>query len=163
MKKAVSLTLCILFFLAIGKTAFGLDIQPIDARHNQYSLSCRIDEDSLLITGNCTFIYDNIFQENNYLLLSEAIHIQSLDISDYQRTGDTLTFPHHPSQITFCYSIPLADYRTAYARLLTAPENGCAGCPVRPRQVPRTVESDWDEKTRTLRESEAFKGEWRNG
>ncbi|MBQ7696529.1 MAG: AAC(3) family N-acetyltransferase [Lentisphaeria bacterium] len=56
----------------------------------------------------------------------------------------------------------LADYRTAYARLLTAPENGCAGCPVRPRQVPRTVESDWDEKTRTLKESEAFKGEWRD-
>ena len=113
MKKIISLTLCTLFFLAIGKAAFSVDNQPIDARHNQYSLSCRIDGDSLHITGNCTFIYDNNFQENNYLLLSEAIHIQSLNISDYQRIGDTLTFSHHPSQITFCYSIPLTDYRTA--------------------------------------------------
>ena len=113
MKKAVSLTHCLLFFLAIGKPAVGLDIQPIDAKCNQYTLSCRIDGDSLHITGNCTFIYDYTFQENNYLLLSEAIHIQSLDISIYQRIGDTLTFSNHPSQITFCYSIALADYRTA--------------------------------------------------
>jgi len=56
----------------------------------------------------------------------------------------------------------LADYRTAYARLLTAPEGGCAGCPVRPRQVDRTVPGDWDEETRTLRPGPAFKGPWRN-
>lgn len=113
MNKIISLTLCTLFFLAIGNAVFGVDNQPIDTKHNQYTLSCRIDGDSLLITGNCTFIYDNNFQENNYLLLSEAIHIQSFSISDYQRIGDTLTFSHHPSQIAFCYSISLADYRTA--------------------------------------------------
>ncbi len=113
MNKNISLTLCTLFFLSIWEPVFGLDIQPVYAKCNQYTLSCRIDGDSLLITGNCTFIYDNNFQENNYLLLSEAIHIQSLNISDYQRIGDTLTFSHHPSQITFCYSISLADYRTA--------------------------------------------------
>ena len=52
MNKNISLTLCTLFFLSIWEPVFGLDIQPVYAKCNQYTLSCRIDGDSLLITGN---------------------------------------------------------------------------------------------------------------
>ncbi|MCQ2380532.1 MAG: DUF4910 domain-containing protein [Victivallaceae bacterium] len=52
----------------------------------------------------------------------------------------------------------LADYRKAYERLLLDPDNGCAGCPVRPRQVRQGVPSDWDFERDELKETGAFTG-----
>ena len=53
----------------------------------------------------------------------------------------------------------LSDYRESYSRLLNSAENGCAGCPVRPREVAQSLPSDWDEKSGTLKESTAFVGD----
>jgi len=50
----------------------------------------------------------------------------------------------------------LSDYREAYSRLLLAPEGGCAGCPVRPRQVSQNIATDWDSERDCLMPSEAF-------
>gem|GEM_PF-763137 len=52
----------------------------------------------------------------------------------------------------------LSDYREAYEKLLRDPVNGCAGCPVRPRQVRQSVPSDWDFDRDALKETTAFTG-----
>ncbi len=52
----------------------------------------------------------------------------------------------------------LSDYREAYARLLRDPVNGCANCPVRPRQVRQSVPSDWDFEGDRLKKTTAFTG-----
>jgi aminoglycoside N3'-acetyltransferase len=53
----------------------------------------------------------------------------------------------------------LADYRTAYERLLKG-KNGCAGCEIRPRQNSFSVDSDWDLQNDCLKSvSTAFTGE----
>ena len=54
----------------------------------------------------------------------------------------------------------LSDYRRAYSRLLTAETEGCCECPVRPRQVRQTVESDWDFEHDCLKPGDAFTGEY---
>ena len=54
----------------------------------------------------------------------------------------------------------LADYRTAYTRLLKDPEVGCANCPIQPREVKQVVVSDWDPERRCLLESDAFTGDY---
>ena len=53
----------------------------------------------------------------------------------------------------------LSDYRESYASLLTASENGCAGCAVRHRVVAQTVQSDWDAAKDVLGTSDAFVGD----
>ena len=50
----------------------------------------------------------------------------------------------------------LADYREAYSRLLLAPKKGCAGCPVRPRQVSQTIPTDWDDAHDCLLPTDAY-------
>ena len=54
----------------------------------------------------------------------------------------------------------LSAYRESYSRLLTAKENGCAGCPVTVRKVAQSVESDWDFINGCLKESDAFTGDF---
>ena len=79
------------------------------------------------------------------------------EIFDYMREKGTLAETMlHRSHLMF---FRLAAYREAYARLLSAPENGCAGCPVRPRVVAQSVPSDWDREHDCLRPSEAFTGD----
>ncbi len=52
----------------------------------------------------------------------------------------------------------LADFRTAYERLLHGP-NGCAHCTIRPRKNAFSVPSDWDSKRNRLKKSDAFTGD----
>ena len=51
---------------------------------------------------------------------------------------------------------PCSAYRKAYEPLLKA---NCPQCPVRPRVVPMTVPSDWDQKKECLLTRDAFTGE----
>ena len=76
------------------------------------------------------------------------------ELFGFMRQNNTL----HECMLKRCHLMffKLSDYRTAYSRLLLAPEGGCAGCPVRPRQVKQCVPSDWDEATDTLKPSDAF-------
>ena len=75
---------------------------------------------------------------------------------DMREKGTLAECMLHRSHLMF---FPLAAYREAYARLLSAPENGCAGCPVRPRVVKQSVPSDWDFEHDRLKASEAFTGD----
>lgn len=75
-------------------------------------------------------------------------------IYGFMRKNDMLA----ETMIGHCHLIlfSLADYRTAYERLLLDPVNGCASCTIRPRQVAQCVESDWDEENDCLKETDAF-------
>ena len=53
----------------------------------------------------------------------------------------------------------LSAYRESYSRLLLAPENGCAGCTVRRREVAQTVLSDWDAASNSPLAGDVFTGD----
>ena len=76
------------------------------------------------------------------------------EIFDFMRNKNTLS----ECMLGYCHLMlfKLADYRESYSRLLTAPQNGCAGCQVKPRQVVQSVESDWDLSGDSLKNSDAF-------
>ncbi len=79
------------------------------------------------------------------------------EIFNFMREQGTLheSMLHHSHLMFFA----LKDYRTAYERLLLAETNGCADCPIRPRQIKQTVPSDWDLENDSLIPSEAFTGD----
>ncbi|MCR4829338.1 MAG: hypothetical protein K5864_07745 [Bacteroidales bacterium] len=88
-----------------------LVIHPAKVPYNQYYVQCRMDSDTLRVSGIVYFSYEN--KEKNYLLLSQTAKIDSLGIGEYQRNGDTITFSGNLVQFPFTYSLPLNDYRTA--------------------------------------------------
>lgn len=84
---------------------------PALVDYNQYSLTCRIDGDTMRVSGSCYFSYENRYRD--YLLLSQAIRIDFLNLDDWQRNGDTITFAGNPIKVEFAYAIPLADFRAS--------------------------------------------------
>ena len=76
------------------------------------------------------------------------------EIFNYMRDKGTLA----ECMLGYCHMMlfKLSAYRESYSRLLTASENGCAGCPVRRREVLQSVESDWDFEHDCLKETTAY-------
>ncbi|MBO5992196.1 MAG: AAC(3) family N-acetyltransferase [Lentisphaeria bacterium] len=88
----------------------------------------------------------------------ECRALRHQEIFDYMRDNNSLS----ECMLGRCHLMlfKLSAYRESYSRLLTAKENGCAGCPVTVRKVAQSVESDWDFTNGCLKESDAFTGDF---
>lgn len=84
---------------------------PALVDYNQYSLTCRIDGDTMRVFGTCYFSYKNRYRD--YLLLSQTIKIGSFSLDQWQRNGDTVSFAGNPIKVEFAYAIPQADFRAS--------------------------------------------------
>ena len=104
-----------LFTTGLILLAFWVQAQqvynPALVNYNQYTLTCYIDGDTMRVTGNCYFSYENNHQD--HLLLSQNITLDTFSVGDYQRNGDTITFAGSPVKLDFTYVLPLSDFRTA--------------------------------------------------
>lgn len=96
-------------------------------QNNQYSLTCRIDNDTMRVSGTCYFSYENKY--HNYLLLSSSIKIDSFSLGDWKRNNDTIVFSGQPIQMEFAYAIPLTNFRASDGAIVLRREgNGYPHC-----------------------------------